>query len=220
MQVESNYWNKNKMKDVFVCNNPIVSNALTVVRDKTSTTENFRDALNTISAALVYEAARELTLEKKTIITPICEHDASVIKEQVVLIPILRAGMGMLNAALGFYKDARVGYIGVKRNEETMQPEPYYENLPLIDSESVVFILDPMLATGGSINYTLDIVKQRNCKKIVVLSVVGVMEGVNLIKKNHPDVIIYLGALDQGLNKSGYIIPGLGDCGDRLNKTE
>jgi uracil phosphoribosyltransferase len=127
--------------------------------------------------------------------------------------------MGMLNAALSFYKSASVGYVGVKRNEETLQPMPYYENLPKITEKSVVFVLDPMLATGGSVNYTLDVLKKFKVKKIVVLSVVGVKEGITLIKKNHPNVVIYLAALDEKLNEVGYIIPGLGDCGDRLNKT-
>ncbi|MDD3382185.1 MAG: uracil phosphoribosyltransferase [Bacilli bacterium] len=208
------------MKDVYICSNPIVFDNLSILRNKDSSTSNFRRALDIISKALVYEASKELSLKEKDIFTPISKHTSFVIDDEIVIIPILRAGMGMLDAALSFYKDASVGYVGVKRNEKTLMPMPYYENLPVMSEKSVVFVLDPMLATGGSINYALDILKQKKVKKIVVLSVVGVNEGINLIKKHHPDVSIYLAALDERLNEVGYIVPGLGDCGDRLNKTE
>ncbi len=207
------------MKDVYVCNNPIVYDNLSILRDKTTSVSDFRSALDIISKALVYEASKELSLKEKEIQTPISKHTSFRISDDIVIIPILRAGMGMLDAALSFYKSASVGYVGVKRNEETLQPMPYYENLPPITENSVVFVLDPMLATGGSVNYALNVLKKFKVKKIVVLSVVGVNEGITLIKKNHPNVVIYLAALDEKLNEVGYIIPGLGDCGDRLNKT-
>lgn len=207
------------MKDVYVCNNPIVYDNLSILRDKTTSVSDFRSALDIISKALVYEASKELSLKEKEIQTPISKHTSFRISDDIVIIPILRAGMGMLDAALSFYKSASVGYVGVKRNEETLQPMPYYENLPKITENSVVFVLDPMLATGGSVNYALNVLKKFKVKKIVVLSVVGVNEGITLIKKNHPNVVIYLAALDEKLNEVGYIIPGLGDCGDRLNKT-
>ena len=134
----------------------------------------------------------------------------------VMVIPILRAGLGMLDAFTDMIPSAGVGHIGLARNEETLKPSAYIVKLPKINPDTQVFILDPMLATGGSLNYAIDKVKEKGAKHIVYLGLVGVQEGINAVHEKHPDVQIYLAALDRGLNEHGFIVPGLGDCGDRL----
>ncbi len=205
---------------VHIINHPLIEHKLTHLRRKTTNTRNFKGALSEIAGLMAYEISRDLPTKKVKIETPLEQTISGVLSNEILLVPILRAGLGMVEGMLSLITDARVGHIGIVRNEKTLEPEPYYKKLPELLDNAVIMVLDPMLATGGSASFAITILKDKGAKTIKLVCVVGAPEGVRKIEEDHPDVDIYLAALDEGLNEKGYIVPGLGDAGDRLFGTK
>ncbi len=199
-----------------ILNHPLIEHKLTQLRRKTTNTRNFRSNLNEIAGLLVSEITRDLPLREVKIETPIQETVAKELSKDVVLVPIMRAGLGMVEGIANLITDARVGHIGIFRDTESLEPCTYYEKLPEGFEKAILMVLDPMLATGGSASAALSCLKKGGAKNIKLVCIVGAPEGVRRIEKDHPDVEIYLAALDEKLNEKGYIVPGLGDAGDRL----
>ncbi len=199
---------------------PLLTNKLTLLRRKETGTKDFREALEEITGLMVYEITRDLPLRDITIETPIGKCKTHELAGEVVLVPVLRAGLGMVNGVTNLIPNARVGHIGMYRDHETLEPITYYSKFPDNLPDAVVMILDPMLATGGSSAVAIQILKDHGAKTIKLVCVVGAPEGIERIRKDHPDVQIFLAGLDKKLNKSGYIVPGLGDAGDRLFGTK
>ena len=205
---------------VHIINHPLIEHKLTHLRRKTTNTRNFKGALSEIAGLMAYEISRDLPMKKVKIETPIGQTVSGMLTKEVLLVPILRAGLGMVEGMLSLITDARVGHIGIVRNEATLEPEPYYKKLPELIDNAVIMVLDPMLATGGSASFAITILKDKGAKTIKLVCVVGAPEGVKKIEQDHPDVEIFLAALDERLNDKGYIVPGLGDAGDRLFGTK
>ena len=203
-----------------IINHPLIEHKLSHLRRKTTNTRNFKGALSEIAGLMAYEISRDLPMKKVKIETPVGNTISGVLTKEVLLVPILRAGLGMVEGILSLITDARVGHIGIVRNESTLEPEPYYKKLPELIDDAVVMVLDPMLATGGSASFAITILKDKGAKTIKLVCVVGAPEGVRKIEQDHTEVEIYLCALDERLNDKGYIIPGLGDAGDRLFGTK
>ncbi|MBR2685706.1 MAG: uracil phosphoribosyltransferase [Erysipelotrichaceae bacterium] len=201
-------------------NHPLITHKLAIMRDEKTGTKDFSQQLDEIAGLMAYEISRDLPLKEKDVKTPmgIC-HTYELAKE-VVLVPILRAGMGMVGGIRNLIPTAKVGFIGMYRNEETLEPVEYFAKFPKNLDEAVVMVLDPMLATGGSASAALTKIKERGAKQIKLVCLVGAPEGVKRIQEDHPDVDIYLAALDEKLNVIGYIVPGLGDAGDRIFGTK
>lgn len=208
------------MGKVFIFDHPLMSVKLSIIRDEKTNTKEFRQVVREIANLMTYEATKDLETVDVNIKTPCgiakCKH----LKKDVVIVPILRAGLGMVEGIADLIPNAKVGHIGAYRDEETLQPQSYYTKFPNNISEATVLLVDPMLATGGSVTYSIDVLKQAGVKEIIYMGIVGAPEGLNKIKEDHPDVDIYLAALDEKLNEKGYIVPGLGDCGDRLFGTK
>ncbi|MEZ4999629.1 MAG: uracil phosphoribosyltransferase [Bacteroidales bacterium] len=205
---------------VTILDHPLITHKLTQLRRKTTSTRNFRTTLDEIAGLMAYEISRDLPLVEVDIETPVGKTRTMELRKEVVLVPILRAGLGMVDGIVNMISDARVGHIGIARNEGTLKPEPYYEKLPVGFKESVVMVLDPMLATGGSASAAITSIKEQGARIIKLVCIVAAPEGVRRIEKDHPDVDIILAALDEKLNSNGYIVPGLGDAGDRLFGTK
>lgn len=207
---------------VFEYNHPLIKHKLTILRNEQTDTKLFRESLNEISLLMVYEATKSLETEKVKVKTPIEETDTEILKDPVTIVPILRAGLGMLDAMLSMIPNAKVGHLGVYRNEETFEPTYYYAKMPTNLLKSNVFIVDPMLATGGSIIYTIDyLIKQGvPIEKIKVLSIIAAPEGIVKIKEKYPEIDLFIASIDRQLNKNMYICPGLGDAGDRIYGTK
>ena len=205
-------------KNTVVLKHPLVDDYITRIRDRRTSYLDFRLYVDKLSLMLAYETSKELSLKDRRIRTPLCDFTGKELSENIVLVPILRAGLGLLNGFNQVFTNAMVSHIGIYRNEESLQPVKYYFKFPRLRSihNTIVFILDPMLATGGSANCTISEVKKIGVKKIIIASLVSAPEGVKEIGRKHKDVKIYTCALDKKLNKSGYIVPGLGDAGDRL----
>src|SRR5690554_3857236 len=203
-----------------VLNHPLITHKLTQMRNKETGTKDFRQNLDEVAGLMAYEISRDLPLAPVTIHTPVGECDTYELEKSVVLIPILRAGLGMVDGILDLIPTAKVGHVGLYRNEETLQPHEYYAKFPINMKDAVVMVLDPMLATGGSASATITLLKHQGCKTIKLVCLVGVTEGVKKVEEDHPDVDIYLAALDEKLNEIGYIVPGLGDAGDRIFGTK
>lgn len=203
-----------------VLDHPLIIHKLAVMRSINTGTKDFRQNLDEIAGLMAYEISRDLPLAKIRIETPMQITESYELAKSVVLIPILRAGLGMVNGILNLIPTAKVGHVGLYRNEETLEPQQYYAKFPQNLSDSVVMVLDPMLATGGSASAAITILKEKGAKSIKLVCLVGVPEGVARIEKDHPDVDIVLAALDEKLNEIGYIIPGLGDAGDRIFGTK
>ncbi|MFN8210766.1 MAG: uracil phosphoribosyltransferase [Bacteroidales bacterium] len=195
---------------------PLITHKLTQMRKKETSTRDFRFNLGEIAALMAYEISRDLPLKEIKIETPVASCSTSEMAKEVVLIPVLRAGLGMVDGITNLIPDAKVGHIGMYRDHETLKPITYFSKFPEDLAEAIIMVLDPMLATGGSASAAIDVLKNNGAKTIKLVSIVGAPEGVARIEKDHPDVQIYLAALDEKLNGSGYIIPGLGDAGDRL----
>ncbi|MCE5197157.1 MAG: uracil phosphoribosyltransferase [Negativicutes bacterium] len=198
---------------------PLIQHKISMLRDKTTTVKEFRELVYEVALLLGYEATRDLTLIEKTIATPLCQTTGYFVDKQVALVPILRAGLGMVDAMMSLIPAAKIGHIGLYRNHETLEPVEYYCKLPPDIAERQVLLLDPMLATGGSSAAAITLVKQRGAQRIKLVCIIAAPEGIAVIEKAHPDVEIICGAIDEGLNENGYIIPGLGDAGDRLYGT-
>lgn len=208
-------------KKVHIMDHPLVAHKLTIMRDKDTSVKDFRELVSEIGMLITYEATRDLPLTTKRIDTPICSMDAPTLAgKKVAVVPILRAGLGLVDGVLRMVPSARVGHIGMYRDEETLEPHVYFCKMPKDIAERDIIIVDPMLATGGSACAAIDEMKKRGCKNIKLLVLVAAPEGIKCIREAHPDVDIYAGALDDHLNERGYIVPGLGDAGDRIFGTK
>ena len=209
------------MANVTVMDHPLIQHKIGLIRRKETGTKDFRQAIGEIANLICYEATRNLALEDVEIETPICP---TVVKElkgkKMAIVPILRAGLGMVDGMLTLIPAAKVGHIGLYRDPETLKPVEYYCKLPADCEEREVFVVDPMLATGGSAIAAIELLKEKGCKNIHFMCIIAAPEGVAAMQEAHPDVDIYIGALDEKLNDHGYIVPGLGDAGDRIFGTK
>ena len=208
------------MAKVTVLNHPLIDHKMSIIRDKTTNTKRFRENVNEIGGLITYEITRDLATKEVEIETPIQKTIAKQLSKDVVIVPILRAGLGMVDGIQMIIPTAKVGHVGMYRDEETLEPHEYYAKFPEEIKDGTVLVVDPMLATGGSASAAIEAVKKRGAKDIRFVGLVGAPEGVERLNKDHPDVDIYLAALDEKLNEVGYIVPGLGDCGDRLFGTK
>ena len=209
------------MSTVHVVDHPLIQHKLTLMRQKECGTKDFRQCLEEISMLMAYEVTRELPLMEIEIETPVAKCKSKVIAgKKLGIVPILRAGLGMVDGILSLVPAAKVGHIGLYRDPETHMPVEYYCKLPTDIDERDLIVVDPMLATGGSSVAAIDFIKQRGCKSITLMCLVGCPEGVKAVQDAHPDVDIYIAAIDERLNEHKYIIPGLGDAGDRLFGTK
>ena len=209
------------MGKVVIMDHPLIQHKIGILRRKETGSKDFRTLISEIAMLMCYEATRDLKLKDVEIETPICK---TTVKElagkKLAVVPILRAGLGMVDGMLAMIPAAKVGHIGLYRNEETLEPVEYYCKLPQDCAEREVFVVDPMLATGGSSSAAITMLKQRGIKNIRFMCIIAAPEGVKKMQEAHPDVDIYVGALDEKLNEHGYIVPGLGDAGDRIFGTK
>lgn len=205
---------------LYVLDHPLIKHKLTQMRQKDTGTKDFRQNLDEIAGLMAYEITRDVPTKEVSIVTPVAPCVTEELAKEIVLVPILRAGLGMVNGIRNLVPTAKVGHVGLYRDEETLEPHEYYAKFPSNLPEAVVFVLDPMLATGGSASAAISMVKQRGAQTIKLICLVGAPEGVQKIVEDHPDVDIYLAALDEKLNEHGYIVPGLGDAGDRIFGTK
>ena len=214
--------NENKFGSrVHIMDHPLVAHKLTIMRDKDTSVKDFRELVSEIGMLITYEATRDLPMTTKHIETPICEMDAPTLAgKKFAVVPILRAGLGLVDGVLRMVPSARVGHIGMFRDEETLEPHVYFCKMPKDIADRDVLIVDPMLATGGSADAAIAEMKKRGCKHIKLMVLVAAPEGIHCITEKHPDVDLYAGALDDHLNEHGYIVPGLGDAGDRIFGTK
>ena len=203
-----------------VLEHPLITHKLTQLRRKETETKDFRYNLSEIAALMAYEITRDLPMKEADVETPMSKCKTHELAGTIVLIPVLRAGLGMVEGITNLIPDAKVGHIGMYRNHDTLKPMTYYSKLPDNLAEAVVMVLDPMLATGGSATAAISALKESGAKKIKLVCIIGAPEGVKRIEENHPDVQIYLAGLDEKLNDIGYIVPGLGDACDRLFGTK
>lgn len=203
-----------------VVNHPLIKRDLTYLRDKNTPSSVFRNILHRLTSLMAFEVTKDLELSSRDVETPLEVTQGHVLKDEVVLVPILRAGLGMVDAFLELIPEAKVGHIGLYRDEETLKPVDYYFKFPKNIDKSVVIILDPMLATGGSICAAISYLKERGANRIKVVSLIAAPEGINKLTTEHPDVQVYIAVLDRQLNQRGFILPGLGDAGDRIFGTE
>lgn len=209
------------MADVIIMDHPLIHHKLGIMRRKDTSTKEFRDLVTEIAMLISYEATRNLPLKDIEVETPLTKTIAKEIKgKKLCIVPILRAGLHMADGILNLIPNAKVGHVGLYRNEETLEPVEYFCKLPSDAAEREIFVLDPMLATGGSAVAAIDILKKRGIKKIRFLCLIAAPEGVERLKNAHPDVTIFIGNLDERLNENGYILPGLGDAGDRIYGTK
>ena len=209
------------MSKVVVVNHPLVQHKLTLMRDKHCGSKDFRQLLEELTMLMGYEVTKDLPMKEIEIETPIQKCKSRVIAgKKLGIVPILRAGLGMVNGMLNLMPTAKVGHIGLYRDPQTHLPVEYYCKLPYDVAERDLIVVDPMLATGGSSVAAIDFIKQRGCKSITLMCLVGCPEGVDAVQKAHPDVDIYIAAIDEKLNENKYIVPGLGDAGDRLYGTK
>lgn len=209
------------MAKVVVMDHPLIQHKIGYIRRTDTGTKDFRDTISEIAMLICYEATRELPLADVTIQTPICETTVKQLKgKKMAVIPILRAGLGMVDGMLTMVPAAKVGHIGLYRDPETLEPVEYYCKLPADCADREVFVVDPMLATGGSAIAAIQMLKEKGCKNIHFMCIIAAPEGIEAMKAAHPDVDMYVGALDEKLNDHGYIVPGLGDAGDRIFGTK
>ena len=209
------------MGKVYIFDHPLIQHKLSLMRDVHTGAKEFRELLEEISMLMVYEVTRDLPTKEVEIETPLCKTKARHLSgKKVGIVPILRAGLGMVDGVDKLIPAARIGHIGLYRDPETLQPVEYYCKLPADSESRELLVLDPMLATGGSASAAITFLKQRNCKHIRLVNLIAAPEGIERVQKDHPDVNIYVAACDEKLNEHGYIVPGLGDAGDRLFGTK
>ena len=209
------------MQKVMIMDHPLIQHKIGLIRRKETGSRDFRALISEIAMYMCYEATRDLKLQDVEIETPICKTTAKELSgKKLAVVPILRAGLGMVDGMLAMIPAAKVGHIGLYRNEETLEPVEYYCKLPKDCAEREVFVVDPMLATGGSSIAAIQMLKDKGVKNIRFMCIIAAPEGLEAMKKAHPDVDIYVGALDDHLNDHGYIVPGLGDAGDRIFGTK
>ncbi len=203
------------MSNVYPSIHPLVAHKLSLLRDKNTEPKKFRELIREIAALLAYEATSDLILYQVNIDTPLATTMGSVLSEKICLVPILRAGLGMVEGVWNLMPSAEVWHVGLYRDEHTLKPVEYYKKVPVEPTVSVSLILDPMLATGGSAVATVDILKRWGVRKIKFVGILAAPQGIENLQKHHPDVNIYIAGIDETLNQRGYILPGLGDAGDR-----
>lgn len=209
------------MAEIHVMDHPLILHKLSLMRDKSTGVKEFREAVSEIAMLMCYEATRDLPMKEITIETPVAEAKVRVISgKKLAIIPILRAGLGMVDGFLNMIPTAKVGHIGLYRDPETLQPVEYYCKLPSDIEERDVIVVDPMLATGGSAVAAIQFLKNYGVKHIKLMNILAAPEGVAAVQKEHPDVEIFVAAVDEKLNDHGYIVPGLGDAGDRIFGTK
>ena len=209
------------MGKVYIFDHPLIQHKLSIMRNKETSTKEFRELLSEIAMLMTYEITRDLPTEPVEIETPIGKATVPLLKKQpICLVPILRAGLGMVDAILQLLPNAKVGHIGMYRDEETFKPVPYYCKLPKEAPNSYILMLEPMNATGGSTAAGITALKERGCTNIRVINLIATPEGAAHVHEMHPDVDIYIASMDQGLNENAYIVPGLGDAGDRIFGTK
>ena len=209
------------MSNVYELKHPLIQHKLSILRSKKTGVKEFRELVSEISGLMCYEATRNLPVEEVMVQTPVATAKCyKLAGKKLAIIPILRAGLGMVDAMLDLIPSAKVGHIGLYRDPETHQPVEYYCKLPEDIGKRQVFVVDPMLATGGSAIAAIDFLKQHGCKQIIMMNVIGCPEGVKAVQDAHPDVDIYVAAIDEKLNEHAYIVPGLGDAGDRIFGTK
>lgn len=209
------------MGKLFICDHPLIQHKLTYIRDENTKTKDFRQLVDEVAMLMAYEITRDLPLQQVQVRTPVALADCKVISGRMLgLIPILRAGLGMVDGILKLHPTAKVGHVGLYRDPETLMPVEYYVKLPTDVQQRELIVIDPMLATGGSANAAIEVLKNRECTQIKLMCLIAAPEGVKAVQEAHPDVDIYVAAVDDHLNDHGYIIPGLGDAGDRLFGTK
>ena len=209
------------MAKVVIMDHPLIQHKIGFIRRTETGTKDFRQTISEIAMLICYEATRDLKLDDVEIQTPICKATVKELRgKKMAVVPILRAGLGMVDGMLTLIPAAKVGHIGLYRDPETLKPVEYYCKLPADCAEREVFVVDPMLATGGSSVAAIQMLKDKGCKKIHFMCIIAAPEGIEAMKKAHPDVDMYVGAMDEKLNDHGYIVPGLGDAGDRIFGTK
>lgn len=201
---------------VHIMDHPLITHKITMLRDENTNTKDFRQLVYEIALLMGYEATKDLTLTDTEITTPLMKTTKKVLNQKVAIVPILRAGLGMVDGVLDLIPSAKVGHIGLYRDHETLQPVEYYCKLPSDIEAREVIIVDPMLATGGSSAAAISFIKKRGVKNIKLMCILAAPEGIKVLQEEHPDVELYCGAVDEKLNEKGYILPGLGDAGDRI----
>lgn len=203
------------MNNLIIVDNPLIKRDITILRNKLTSSAEFRYALNRISFSLATEISKNFELEEFEVETPLEKTKGYRLKHQIVLVPVLRAGLSMVNSFLQMIPEAKVGHIGLQRDEKTLQPIDYYYKTPNNLNESITILLDPMLATGGSAVASFNYLKRNGAGKCILACLISAPEGIEKMNKEHPGILIYTAALDRQLNQNGYILPGLGDAGDR-----
>ena len=210
-----------EFSNVQVLDHPLIKHKLAIIRDKNADTKKFRDIIKELATLMAYESFKDVPTQVVEVETPLEKTEQTMVKENsIAIVPILRAGLGMVDGILSLFPAAKVGHIGLYRDEETLEPKEYYCKLPVNIEDKVVMVVDPMLATGGSASDAISMLKKRGCTKIKLLSIIAAPEGMAKVAQNHPDVQIYIATLDRCLNDHGYILPGLGDAGDRIFGTK
>lgn len=210
-----------ELKNVFVFDHPLIQHKVAILRDKNTSMKEFRELIEEITTIMTYESMRDVELVPVQVETPLeVTTQYKVADDSVAIVPILRAGLGMVNGVHKVFPTAKVGHIGMYRDEDTLEPHAYYCKLPAEIENKTVFLIDPMLATGGSACDAIAALKQRGCKKIKFMAIIAAPQGVEKVATSHPDVPVYVSTLDRCLNENGYILPGLGDAGDRLFGTK
>ena len=209
------------MENVHILDHPLIQHKLAILRNKETPVKEFRELVGEIAGLMCYEATRNLPTEEVTVETPITTAKCRMLSgKKLAIVPILRAGLGMVDSMVALIPSAKIGHIGLYRDPETHKPVEYYCKLPEDIENRQVFVVDPMLATGGSAVAAIDFLKGHGCKKIIMLNIIGCPEGIKAVQEAHPDVELYLAACDEKLNDHAYIVPGLGDAGDRIFGTK
>ena len=207
--------------NVHILDHPLIRHKLAIIRNKETPTKQFREIISELATLMAYESFKDVPTQVIEVETPLEVTEQTVVKENsIAIVPILRAGLGMVDGILSLFPAAKVGHIGLYRDEETLEPQEYYCKLPTQIEEKVVMVVDPMLATGGSACDAIKLLKKRGCTKIKLMSIIAAPEGVSKVAEAHPDIEIFVSTLDRCLNEHGYILPGLGDAGDRIFGTK